>query len=1369
MTLRYAFRPLLAALALAAAAWGPAALAQTVTIAEARAAGSGATVTVEGTVSRAMGAFTYLQDATGGLTIRQTSGAFFDDVADGTIEPGTTLEVTGTLSEFNSLLQINEGNLDSYAVTGTTTVPAAQAVTLAQLAANGESFEAELVTLTDVTFADGGGTFASSSSYPISDPSADPSAVEARVPNGADSAVDGLTIPDVATTVTAVVGQFSGADPAAGYQLLLIGEDDVEGAGTGGGPVDVTVAEARALGAGAEVSLEVTVTRAMGAFTYAQDATGGITIRQTSGGFFDDVADGTIEPGTTLEVTGTLSEFNSLLQINGGDLAAYSVTGSTAVPTAQTVTLAELAADGEDYEGELVAVDMTMFADAGGTFAAGTDYAVSDPSDMTNSVPVRVGSAADTEVDGLAIPATPITVLGVVGQFSGSDPAAGYQILPILEADVDGSGTGGGTVTVAEARALGAGATVTLEVTVTRARGAFTYAQDATGGITIRQTSGGFFDDVADGTIEPGTTLEVTGTLSEFNSLLQINGGDLDSYTITGSGPVPAAQAVTLAELAANGEDYEGELVEVTDVSIDPAGAAAFMAGTNYAVTDPTDASNAVALRIVNAADTDLEGLAIPTMPTTVTAVVGQFSSADPAAGYQLLPILEDDVEGAGEAPPPAVVSILEARRLPLGTAVTVEGVVSRAEGAFTYVQDDEAGLTIRQTSGAFRDAVADGTIGPGTVLRLTGTLSEFRGLLQLNEGDLEAFEIVGTTAPPEPIPVTLEIISENGESLEGRLVTLPGVSVGGSDFFFEASTTYGVFDGTLTRDPVTLRVPNADDTTVDGTFRPDRADLTGVVGQFTFSFEDEGYQLLLIEADDVEALPPAGPGEATAIGSARANGPGALVTIEGVVTRAEGAFAYVQDGSGALAIRQTGGPFNAAVADGTIAPGTRVRLTGTLSEFSGSLQINGEDLSDFEVLGSAPVPEPQTLTLAQIAAAGEQYEDELVRVEMVTVEADGTFSASTTYAISDPSSSTGDVTLRVPNASDTEVDGTPIPDEPVTVTAILGQFSTDNPAAGYQLLVIEREDVGGDGGTGGGAEEVSLAGARDAGVGTAVVVEGVVTRAAGAFLYLQDETGGLTVRQTSGPLFDAVADGAVGPGTILRVTGTLSEFGNLLQINGGDLDTYEVLGTTDVPQPQVVTLAELAADGEDYEGELVRVNGVTVQGSGAFTAATTYGASDGSGAAGAVTIRVPNADDSTVDGTPVPAGPVDLVGVVGQFNFDDPTTGYQLLLLDVDDVDAETTGGTAAGDGPDAALALDVANPIRGGARVAFSVPEAGAARVALYDVLGREVAVLADGPVAAGAQTARLDAAALAPGVYVLRLEAADRALARTVTVVR
>ena len=97
---------------------------------------------------------------------------------------------------------------------------------------------------------------------------------------------------------------------------------------------------------------------------------------------------------------------------------------------------------------------------------------------------------------------------------------------------------------------------------------------------------------------------------------------------------------------------------------------------------------------------------------------------------------------------------------------------------------------------------------------------------------------------------------------------------------------------------------------------------------------------------------------------------------------------------------------------------------------------------------------------------------------------------------------------------------------------------------------------------------------------------------------------------------------------------------------------------------------------------------------------------------------------------------------------------------------------GATAGEGAAAApLSLDAPrpNPARGAATIGFSLPEAGAVRLTVVDLLGREVAILADGETAAGRHTATLDASGLAPGVYVVRLASGTEALTRRVVVVR
>ncbi|MEM6783895.1 MAG: T9SS type A sorting domain-containing protein [Bacteroidota bacterium] len=84
--------------------------------------------------------------------------------------------------------------------------------------------------------------------------------------------------------------------------------------------------------------------------------------------------------------------------------------------------------------------------------------------------------------------------------------------------------------------------------------------------------------------------------------------------------------------------------------------------------------------------------------------------------------------------------------------------------------------------------------------------------------------------------------------------------------------------------------------------------------------------------------------------------------------------------------------------------------------------------------------------------------------------------------------------------------------------------------------------------------------------------------------------------------------------------------------------------------------------------------------------------------------------------------------------------------------------------------LTLDTyPNPVRGTATLAYTLPEASRATLAVYDVLGRRVAVVTDETKAAGIHTAQLDTARLASGVYVAVLATEAGQQTRRFTVLR
>ena len=91
------------------------------------------------------------------------------------------------------------------------------------------------------------------------------------------------------------------------------------------------------------------------------------------------------------------------------------------------------------------------------------------------------------------------------------------------------------------------------------------------------------------------------------------------------------------------------------------------------------------------------------------------------------------------------------------------------------------------------------------------------------------------------------------------------------------------------------------------------------------------------------------------------------------------------------------------------------------------------------------------------------------------------------------------------------------------------------------------------------------------------------------------------------------------------------------------------------------------------------------------------------------------------------------------------------------------------AGDGPLAlALAPLAPNPVSDNARVGWTLPREGRARLSVVDVKGRTVAVLAEGVLPAGQHATRWDSTHVAPGIYLLVLEAGGEVRTRRLGVI-
>lgn len=96
-----------------------------------------------------------------------------------------------------------------------------------------------------------------------------------------------------------------------------------------------------------------------------------------------------------------------------------------------------------------------------------------------------------------------------------------------------------------------------------------------------------------------------------------------------------------------------------------------------------------------------------------------------------------------------------------------------------------------------------------------------------------------------------------------------------------------------------------------------------------------------------------------------------------------------------------------------------------------------------------------------------------------------------------------------------------------------------------------------------------------------------------------------------------------------------------------------------------------------------------------------------------------------------------------------------QVVSIDAPDNGPETRPLATALDG-------NYPNPFNPTTRIRYSLEQAGSVRLTVYDLLGREVAVLVDGTRASGRHEATFDAARLGSGMYLYRLMVDGREVA-------
>lgn len=354
----------------------------------------------------------------------------------------------------------------------------------------------------------------------------------------------------------------------------------------------------------------------------------------------------------------------------------------------------------------------------------------------------------------------------------------------------------------------------------------------------------------------------------------------------------------------------------------------------------------------------------------------------------------------------------------------------------------------------------------------------------------------------------------------------------------------------------------------------------------------------------------------------------------------------YVQDATGGILIDDTDGQLSTPyeVNDGITG------ITGTLGSFGGMTQ--------FVPIGSAGAATssgnmimPTVVTTADLTNNFEDYESELVTiVDASFADAGMTFANATVYAMTDAA---GTFNFRS-TFFNVDYIGSEIP-ATSTVTGIPNSRNDGDYFTARNIADIE-------GITPPLFTDVANIAELRAGV------EGEIYRLTGEALltyqqgfrnqkHVQDATGGILIDDNDGNLATtyAINDGITG------ITGTLASFGGMMQlIPTADAGAATSTGNT-IPT-QLITLADLINNFEDYESEVVTVNDITFADAGSpFENGNVYAITD---PASSYNFRTTFFSVDYI-GSPIPTGMINVTGIANSRDDGDYLSARNLADFD--------------------------------------------------------------------------------------------------------
>ena len=302
------------------------------------------------------------------------------------------------------------------------------------------------------------------------------------------------------------------------------------------------------------------------------------------------------------------------------------------------------------------------------------------------------------------------------------------------------------------------------------------FIQDASAGIVVRFQS--------DHTFNLGDEVEVVVSnqeLSEFRGLMQVNGVPNEFSVSMGAGTLPTPREATVQEILNNAEAWESTLVMIKGANL--SGNTVFSGSVN--VSDGTGT-----IPLFSSSRSNFAEQPVPSTPVDMTAIVSVFN--DP----QLVIRNINDVIAGSTGGDPEELSLAEVRTLFTGgtgsapAGKKVRGVVisdavnMNLTGRNLVLQDSSGGIVIRFSS---EHSFA---LGEDLEINVSGLeLSEYNGLLQINNVPLDRAKSFGNGTLPTPRTATVKEITDNLEIWESTLVKVEKVTISGSSTYSGSTT----------------------------------------------------------------------------------------------------------------------------------------------------------------------------------------------------------------------------------------------------------------------------------------------------------------------------------------------------------------------------------------------------------------------------------------------------------------------------------------------------------------------------------------------------------------------------------------------------